>query len=285
LTAPFVVARGAGDAPRLVGTGAASLLLVQSWHPPTIGVWVWPAWSLSVEVFLYALFPFLVGIARKVVRVRSAAVLAALCALVAPLAYLAASPLMTGESAARWMGVVRTLPPFFVPAFLLGIFLGLDYDRRPRTGSRRGFALSSLGIAGVLSCLVFSDHIPPVLNNALVLPFFGVAIYGLALGGGPIAWLLSRQPLQTLGEASYAVYILQVPVYLWCLTINKRLVSHFLFVPERWVYGISVVVIVIAALIVCRWFERPARRRVQDFFKARLGARRFAAAPRPSVAP
>src|SRR4051812_21323168 len=39
--------------------GGLAALLLQSWVPTAAPVWNWPGWSLSVEAFFYALFPFL----------------------------------------------------------------------------------------------------------------------------------------------------------------------------------------------------------------------------------
>jgi peptidoglycan/LPS O-acetylase OafA/YrhL len=283
LCAPFVLAHArVGTEPLpLVVTSLAALLLLQSWHPSTVALWNLPSWSLSVEAFLYVIFPWAIVRVRAMRRLLIGAAVVWLTALAAPIVYLVASleGWLRPEAESSWVMFVRTLPPFFVPAFLLGVLLGLHFERNHhRAGTALGAMVSYAGMAGVCTLLLVSDRIPFLLNNALVLPFFGMVVYGLATGGGPIAWLLSRPALLMLGEASYAIYILQGPIQAWTYTVLHRLVVRIVVLSPRTEAAIELLTIVLVSLVVVRWFERPARRLAMKIFSSR-------AVPSPAAAP
>ena len=111
-----------------------------------------------------------------------------------------------------------------------------------------------------------------------MLPFFGLVVYGLARGGGPIAWLLSRPAFQVLGEASYSIYILQIPIQAWTYTVLHRLVVRFVNISPRAEAVVELLTIVVASLVVVRCFERPAKRFAMKIFSVRP-------TPSPATAP
>src|SRR6185312_11183691 len=91
----------------------------------------------------------------------------------------------------------------------------------------RGSSLVSILACGVaVAVFVFSSNVPePLLHNGLLAPVFALLIHSLAGGTGPVAWLLSRRPLVLLGEASYALYILQYPVWCWTDLLLGRILG------------------------------------------------------------
>jgi peptidoglycan/LPS O-acetylase OafA/YrhL len=87
------------------------------------------------------------------------------------------------------------------------------------------------------------------------LPLFGVAIFALARGGGSLGRLLAARPLVALGEASYALYILQVPLMFWlALATGKQ--------PGTTgpAFVLAYLGLAIAAALAChRFVEQPGR--------------------------
>ena len=72
---------------------------------------------------------------------------------------------------------------------------------------------ATLGIVGFL----LIPRLPyPVLHNGLLVPLYCLLVVGLARGGGLVGAVLRHPVLVRLGESSYALYILQFP--LWHLT-------------------------------------------------------------------
>jgi peptidoglycan/LPS O-acetylase OafA/YrhL len=99
----------------------------------------------------------------------------------------------------------------------------------------------------------------PVLHNGLLAPLFALLIVSLAAGAGPLAWCLGTRPAMALGEASYSLYVLHVPLLiLW----SKAVLLLFGYPP--WPsFGSTaafLVFAVVGALLCQRHVERPLRR-------------------------
>jgi peptidoglycan/LPS O-acetylase OafA/YrhL len=117
MTAPFALAQlrqAAFPFQEVVKTGLF-LSLLQTWVPGLWRYWNYPAWSLSVEAFFYAMFPLLVPWIfrpRWDWRIMLAAVW--LVGLVVPLALL-------GTTQFEWL---LAMPPLHLPEFVFGMVLG-----------------------------------------------------------------------------------------------------------------------------------------------------------------
>jgi peptidoglycan/LPS O-acetylase OafA/YrhL len=258
-----------------VALGAPVLLLLHAWTPLTVFAWNTPGWSLSAEAFFYSLFPSAVTRLRNRSTsqlLRKGAVLYAF-ALVAPLVVFLAersgSPLLAirvpsgaaGLDLHTWLVRFAGFSPIArLPEFLLGICLG--HWLKTRRGILSTFeagALEVLAFGALVTAWVALGSHPGEskiwLDSGLLAPIFATIIAVLTLGSGPVARFLSTGPLVVLGDASYALYILQEPVLIWTakLPLLRTLPTH-VFVP-------IFVVIVIATSVICqRLIAEPARR-------------------------
>ena len=212
------------------------LLLVQAFLPSVAMSWNPPAWSLSAEAFFYALFPFVAP--RLVALERRGAVLALLglyaLTFVGPLLYLGLAP--DGPGAAShdtysfWLNTLRYNPIVRLPEFLMGIVLGrlyLESERHPAaqsvlrsTPAATAFSLGAALL--ILGSLVVSPSVPyPLLHNGLLAPAFALLIVSLAANRGPLAAWLGSPPMVLLGEASYSLYLIHIPlVVIWGKTVH-----------------------------------------------------------------
>ncbi len=241
-------------------SGGAYLTLVQAWLPPVSSAWNAPGWSLSNEAFFYLLFPFLAG---AVWRVRTAwlwPLLAACCAV----SVLLTVPFVWGVDAWGqdfWRLLAGYNPLLRLPEFVAGVVLGrLHLERRAAAAQMaspaRWLALvGALGVGGVL--VLLGPRIPQMLlHNGLLAPLFALIIHGLATRQAP-GWGWLKQPvLVSLGRASYALYILHMPLQapvVWAgealgLSRSPLLLACYL------------TVVLLASLAAFRWVEEPARR-------------------------
>ncbi len=286
LVAPFYFVhtlRNEGAA-RLIGSAVAVLALIQAYVPSLALVWNPPAWSLSDEALFYALFPTiapaLVG-RRKAVAVGVGLGCYAL-ALAMPLAYVVLSP--DGPSPAApdsrgfWLGVVRYGPLVRLPDFVIGIVLGrlfLDDDFR-RSWDARGAVGSIVAVVAMGAVLAVSPSIPyPLLHNSLLAPVFALLIVSLAVGRGPLAALLGTPLFVALGEASYSLYLIHVPLLIiWAKSIGV-VVARWLTSPaEQNAAAVLFLMTAIGASVVThRYIEIPLRDAVRTSFrKRRVGA-------------
>lgn len=234
------------------------VLLFQGWVRPAVN-WKTPAWSLSCEVFFYVCVPFVV----RSVRVPSWPRVAA----VAALAF--AAPVVL-----RWtMEAPVPKALLYFGDFLAGVAAAGAYEWIAERRSRLSaigpwFYLPGLACGVALLLLRESAEWSLSFDAATRLAATAIVI-GLACGGGWLVRALSARRVLALGEASYAIYILHVPLLWWFerSTAYHRLPSvaaGVLFVGE----------VIALSLLVSRWLEKPANRVV------RLLAERYAAAVR-----
>ncbi len=198
------LALAAGTPPPLVARATAGDLVgLQAWWPAITFVGNTPGWSVSVELFFYALFPLLAPLVAR--RPRAMIVGALAAALVC-----AASPaLLPAKSAAATFA--KCGPPLRLPEFVLGVALGHAFLQRrralsPATANRLALVAAALVLAAVLA----AGALPRYFVHALLLPGFALLLWAVADGG---ARALGAAPLVLLGEASYGLYLLQMPLF------------------------------------------------------------------------
>jgi peptidoglycan/LPS O-acetylase OafA/YrhL len=279
LAAPFALQRWAGAMPSATlraGTVAlASLLLVQAWYPPIARLWNAPGWSTSVVLAFYAAFPFVVA---RLSRLRRRGLWLAFAgawglSLAGPLLWLWLRPdgpvadLTWNEP--RWLLALKFHPVPRAGEFLAGVVLGLLHGRG--LGLGRAAALAGpLALAAAVAVLAWGGAPYPLLHNGLLVPLFALVILSVASGRGPLARLLGWGPARTLGDASFAIYVLQEPLYMWGHYLAGEARSVTVGFLVAWALGTIAV-----ALVVARLVERPARRALRTLI----------ARPAPSPAP
>jgi peptidoglycan/LPS O-acetylase OafA/YrhL len=215
--------------PGRFGYLAAHLTLTQAWLGPIPVQWNTPAWSLSCEMFFYAVFPLLGAfLVRRARWPWIAAMGAVACVL----------------TRAMWaVGVSDAIKPLVhLSDFLMGIVAACAFELVQ--GRVRGWWLYVPGFLGAASAIIFEKWLPVDLNSVLRL-MNGVLLVGLAIG----CRALSGRVLVYLGKASYAMYILHVPIMWWYLRESHSF-SPMLYVG----------MVIAASAIVYSAIEEPANR-------------------------
>lgn len=235
LIAPAVIVRLQHDPFKLAASGLAAGTLLQGWIPGLALMWNGPGWSLSNEAFFYLLFPAVLPWLQSLSR-RSLWTVAAACCMAAACA---------GES-------VQYVPLFRLPEFVLGVATGLLYlDRRAG-----GWLWQSAAAVG-LFLLLPPDSLPAGIRNAIAAPLFAVLVYALASSEG----ILTSRPMRKLGDASYAIYILQSPVMAYFLLATQGMSAGGTRSPLTWMQFTLYCAILTGVSIACfEWWETPARR-------------------------
>jgi len=201
---------------RAATSGLASVALVQAWFPPIAFSWNSPGWSTSVIAAFYAVFPFAAARLGKLStpHLRAAAAISWCASLAFPAAWLALEPdgpvTVFTELEPPWLLALKFHPVPRAGEFVTGVALGLLHRRGALQVPASAAAPSLLLVAVVLA----TGAIPFVLlHNGLLVPLFALVIAGLARGGSHLATALSARPVRALGEASFALYALQEPIY------------------------------------------------------------------------
>jgi peptidoglycan/LPS O-acetylase OafA/YrhL len=218
------------------------VLLLQGWKwPPTD--WNTPAWSLSCEVFFYACAPIVVHLVRRNAWPRMLATTAVACAVPIGIRLLVDPPL---PKALLYFG-----------DFLIGVAAAGLYDhcrsRRVRL-HRLGPWMHWSALAIGTTLLLFRDALGSfLLFDTGVRLVSGLLVFGLACGGGWLAQALSSRTALAGGRASYAIYILHVPV-LWWFERWKWDAA----LPPTYAGIVYVVLVLVLSRAVSSWYEEPA---------------------------
>lgn len=251
--------------------------LLQSWIPSYAALLNFPSWSLSDEAFFYLLFPFVVPLLQRVANGRLVAWMVGLwvVSLLAPLCHIRVFGPESAHLFNFWGGVVKFNPLVRLPEFLVGVVLGIFFLRRIARQSADDsprldgvYSAASLG-AALFALLVLSrsPHIPYILlSNCVLVPAFVVLIYSLAFGRGVLSRFLSLPLVMLLGEASYALYILHIPLYTLLGALAKKMnvsTSSGTFLAFYLVCAIG------ASLLVLRYIEQPAREAIKKRLRQR----------------
>lgn len=219
--------------------------VLQGWTPPSVH-WNTPAWSLSCELFFYLCFPLIAACLPKTRWLKiSVAVIAT-----AALAVLV-----------RRVGVPSAWKPLHHLAdFLLGIAAAGVYEFMVEVRSGwAGWGLWLYAPAAAVGAICIAVSQSMDLNNMLR-PVNAALIVGLALGGGLPARALSTRVATDLGKASYAMYILHVPLLWW---YKRSWLHESGYLPQTASALVYLATVVVLSAVVSQQIEEPWNRRLR----------------------
>lgn len=241
-----------------------SLMLVptflQAWAPPIALAWNAPAWSLSVEWFFYLVYPAVISVLVSR-RVASWGLLIGMYVIALCVGLWRQELLRVVEADAVENRFLSYFPVFHLPQFLLGVALGLVFIERRSMSVRLFDLLIVLGAVGILGCIFFKPQYHWVASiGVLVLPFM-LFIFGAAGSSGLISRTLSAKPIVVLGESSYSIYILHVPILMWWRRYSPSLPSA----PESAVldFFFYAALTILVSVATFYFVESPIRRGVR----------------------
>jgi peptidoglycan/LPS O-acetylase OafA/YrhL len=241
---------------KTAGIFAANVVMLQVWKGSRLLRINLPSWSLCVEAFFYVCFPLLGVLLWKLRGARL---------------WLTALALYAGGQALVWgmrpylnLEMVLTLPPLHLSTFALGILLA-RWQSLNRTQVRLWHVSTVLGLsAGALLgsvLLVPFLRVPAPYNNGLLAPVFAGFVWALSVIPTPLSrWLCGRW-LVALGNASYALYLVHMPIL--SLFVHFRWVTHAF-------YPVYLALCVGLSLLSFRYFETPGRLWLLERFHTRL---------------
>jgi peptidoglycan/LPS O-acetylase OafA/YrhL len=241
------------------------LVLLQSWVPQGVMSWNPVAWSLSVEALFYFLFPFLLPSLAKLQRGALVAVagLCWACGMGLTGWYSWTNPdhlavIDSQQQSSFWLNTIKFFPLMRLPEFILGMAAGLIFLKSKNSAKSAG-PLLGVGLLAVGVAAAYSAEIPfAMLHTALLAPAFAAIVYGLALQPKWTAFL-RWAPLVLLGNASYSLYLLHSSIMGMYFFGNQGQLQH------RNIGGalLGLGIVVAASLLVFRFIEEPARRKLR----------------------
>lgn len=244
-----------------------NVLLLQAWIPEYALSLNSPGWSLSVEAFFYVAFPFLLVLMARMRSARTMLLFTAAVWLLSQVVYqwgyrrlLAHDPVLSHE-------LLHYNPLLHLNAFVIGICAGLLVKRHWPSlqkllgAHHRDVTLIVLCLSAVLAIVLMTrlnrvaDPILLSTTNGLIAPLFAVFVAALSIDSSRLSSVLRMAPFVLLGEISYAIYILQIPVT-WLL--RETFAGERTIAPAA-LFAIYLVVLTAVSLLVYRYYERPLR--------------------------
>lgn len=217
-----------------------SATLTQAWFPEFALSWNFPTWALSNVAFFYAVFPWTVGRLRRLSfgAKRRLAWMIPLVSLVPSAVYLwiaGEDRQMSFDGVQFWKQFgnefVMRNPLFWWPHFVLGMLLA-ELTRGGNPTANAGVAnsctrLFSVGDASVVALAwmlaapesVWTEQLglPAhwlrlMLRHGLMAPLFLAVVADLVAGRGIMAKLFEWRWLARLGDASFSLFMWQLPM-------------------------------------------------------------------------
>ncbi len=217
---------------------------LQAWYPPLSETWNYPAWSLSVEVLFYASFPYLFRASIRWPRWR---------------VFLFAYVLVLVSAIARTSldTLSQHFPLFHLPLFIFGMALGRHFLFGRPASTLVHAAIFVAGLVAVVVLFGFRSLPPWTRSDAVLVLAFSFIIYGGARPAGAMT-VLCLPAAVLLGEASYSIYILHVPLrVLW---------GNFDFGLSLWPSMVLyLAVLVVISVLSFRCLETPLRRLIANW--------------------
>jgi peptidoglycan/LPS O-acetylase OafA/YrhL len=238
----------------VVGSWVVNFLCLQAWVPDfqTQQYWNAPAWSLSAELFFYALAPFWVT-KLLTLKPRTLLMFTALSTGVAYSFYRLMAPAWIDDP------YILDFFPLRLPLFgLLAFTYGIGFYRLYQTQPTKNCTFSIVGLMLLLMgsyALKGEFKVTPAFDIGFyyltTLPLFGALIHQMARDQGVISRVLSSPPLNALGNASFALYLMH-----W-LPLEGVIASKVAFNANDLVLTIGV--LSLGSLALHNGFEKPVR--------------------------
>jgi len=253
------------------------LFAAQAWHPDAsvIGGLNSPAWSISVEAFLYLCFPLLIPMFSRagVLRPGPKLFLAALTVVAAQLfiaGYLTLPPrhdlpFTDPDSAHRWL---YNFPLSRILDFMLGILAAAYYCKSKQNESHTKL-WSYVCYGSIFAILLLMASRANFLSafswDASYAGLFALLILATAeTQSSKLCRLLSTKPVVLLGEASFAFYLIHIiALPLFALNVQRSFAAGLAF--EFMFLGL--VISMSLGLHLC--VEKPCRRWLIGLFRER----------------
>lgn len=238
-----------------------NLLMLQSWFPNKALTLNLPGWSLSVELFFYVTFPILLNHFYSKKSLKSISYWIILCWIISQILYY----LMTNKIVnLSYYSIrdIRYFPLLHFNEFLIGNLAGLYFIKKFKNKTNN-FTIPILGTFILLIALL---KFPTGLNyhNGFLSIVFAPMIILISLSNDKFTKLISKNIFIFLGEISFGIYILQVPV--WLFFSDYRMDKYFGLNKENDFtesFMIRTIILITLSAFSYLYFEKPIRIKIK----------------------
>ena len=236
-----------------------NVFVLQAWWPRYAQSFNYAAWSMTVEFFFYALFPFFTMWAYRQSTKKLIIVSVALWAVTQIIHNI------------LWVGYYPDegnfliyFPLFHLSSFILGAVSGIWFLREGRdqpitTRTSLSVLLGSVLLVSVYIIISSKNTWFPngmELMTGLLAPLLVVTIIALALDKSLLSKIFNHPTLVSLGDTSYGLYILHVP-FIWLFL--RALENSSLANPQRIFEYTFLPLMIISGLLIHYYIDSPLR--------------------------
>ncbi len=249
-----------------------NLTLLQSWISPYPLSLNGPGWSLSVEAFFYISFPFILYSIKKYSLSFKHIALYALASWVVThiITTVALNSGFYGGVPSYSHDKIFYFPLTHLCSFLFGISGAMWILKTKHTAYKKNIILLLVLVAFTTIIIILNNKgfiisqlgLKLAFGSSLLAPFFLLFIVSITLCRSKIINIFSIYPLVLLGEASYSLYILQVPIH----SIYNKYISTVLSLEASIDFYVFFIFLTLISILSFLLFEKPANRFLRFLF-------------------
>jgi peptidoglycan/LPS O-acetylase OafA/YrhL len=235
-----------------------NLFMVQAWVPGKALSFNGAGWSLSVEMLFYLLFPLLFNYIYKRLSTST---------LVFPIAifWLLTQVLLHWVLYSKYYhgfpskshDFIFYSPLMHLNEFLIGNLAGLVFMKK-WSGLKKHFDVFILMVIALI-LVAFEHPMGMTYHNGILVLLFVPLILLMSTNKGLITFVFKMKLFVFLGEISFGIYILQVPVF----TLSGEAIKYFKLEAFVNQFYISLLVLIVMATLSYLLIETPLRNRIK----------------------
>lgn len=244
------------------------IFMLQAWIPEKALIINFPSWSLSVELFFYVTFPFLINRLYSKQPLKITAIWIILFWLVSQVLL----HLIIYKSLDIDLYSIQDIfyhPLMHFNEFLIGNLTGLFFIEKLKEKKKN--YLPAILITLTLLILLLKFPIGLNFHNGLLAVIFVPLILFISLSNDKVTKIFARKEFVFLGEISFGIYILQVPI--WAIFSNYRMQKYLGLNKEldfTASFFIRLAVLIVASIFNYLYFEKPMRNLIKNYGQPKL---------------
>jgi peptidoglycan/LPS O-acetylase OafA/YrhL len=237
-----------------------SATMMQAWFPHYPLALNSPAWAISVEFLFYLAFPFLINFLFKIKSKNLVFITMSAWLINSLILFLNMNVFESSKDFTFFF------PPFHLLTFIVGICAGLLFMRHQNLLIKYSNSIKVLTFMAIIASFylfISNNIILKYQHNGLFAPTFLLFIYWFSISKDPFSKLFSLPLFQYLGELSYAIYILQVPVFLFFLNFLHNS-FHF---ETNYGFCVYILLLLVVAILAFELVEKPCKKIIMKMIK------------------